>query len=383
MKNKIKIDEFNQHSAKSGKGDIVLVIVTLILVCFGILMVYSASMYNAQINYDNEFYFMNKQIVGAVIGFAAMFVLSKIDYHILFKFRFIILALGFLLLILVFIPGISQETLGARRWISLPFFTIQASELAKFAFIIFTAGYMAKNYSRLTTFKGVIPVLAVGGAMCVLIMLEPNMSITMCVALLMFAMLFIGGMRIKHFVMLIVPFAILVPLLIIIEPYRFDRLMAFLDPWASPLGEGYQLIQSYYSLGSGGLFGLGLFNSRQKYLFLPFSESDFILSIIGEELGLIGCMFLFLLYIIMIVRAVKIAQKASDRFGSFLASGIACIIAIQTLVNIAVVTGSIPPTGLPLPFISSGSSSLIVFISSIGILLSISRHSHKSVMSLM
>ena len=175
------------------------------------------------------------------------------------------------------------------------------------------------------------------------------------------------------------PVIAMIPLLIIAEPYRLKRMLAFIDPWASPLGEGYQLIQSFYSLGSGGLFRLGLFNSRQKYLFLPFSESDFIFSIIGEELGLVGCAVVMLAYVLMIARAIRIAQNSTDRFGCYLASGIACIIAIQVLVNIAVVTGSIPPTGLPLPFVSAGSSSLIVFCSGIGILQSVGRRSHKTV----
>lgn len=342
-------------------------------------MVYSASSYNAKVNYGNEFYYMNKQIVGAIMGIIAMSILTLIDYHILQKLRYIILGISILLLVLVFIPGIGVENYGAKRWINLPFFTLQASEIAKFGFIIFTASYMAKNYKKMTTFLGILPVLGVGGTICLLIILEPNMSITICMLLLMFSMLFCGGARIKHFIILAVPCILLIPILILIEPYRLNRLLAFIDPWASPLEEGFQLIQSFYSLGSGGLFGLGLFNSRQKYLFLPFSESDFIFSIIGEELGFAGCLVLVLVYILLVARALKIAQDSADRFGCYLASGIAFIIAIQVLVNIAVVTGSIPPTGLPLPFISAGSSSLIVFTGSIGILQSIARNSHKSI----
>lgn len=364
---------------RSGKFDIILLITTVGLVLFGILMVYSASSYNAEVNYGNKFYYMFKQIIGAVIGIVAMIVLAFVDYHILKKLRFVILGLSIALLILVFIPGVGIENYGAKRWINLPFFTIQASEIAKFGFIIFTASYMATHHKKMTTFLGILPILIVGSVICLLIILEPNMSITICVVLLMFCMMFIGGARIKHFLILAIPVVALVPLLIILEPYRLSRLMAFIDPWASPLGEGYQLIQSFYSLGSGGLFGLGLFNSRQKYLFLPFSESDFIFSIIGEELGLVGCILLVMVYILLIARAVRIAQNSTDRFGCYLASGIACIIAIQVLVNIAVVTGSIPPTGLPLPFISAGSSSLIVFCSSIGILESIAIRSHKAV----
>lgn len=367
---------------KSGKFDVPLLVVTIIQVVFGIIMVYSASMYVAEKNYGNKFFFMNKQIIGAILGFAALFALTFIDYHILYRIRYIVLAVSILLLVLVFIPGIGIENYGARRWINLPFFTLQASEVAKFGFIVFASSYMAKHHQKMTKFTGTLPVLAVGGIIALLIILEPNMSITMCVILLMVVMLFLGGMRIKHLALLAIPIIVLGVVLILIEPYRLKRLFAFINPWESPLEEGYQLIQSYYSLGSGGLFGLGLFNSRQKYLFLPFAESDFIFSIIGEELGLFGCFIVILLYIIMISRAVVIAQRATDRFGSLVAGGIAALIAIQVLINIAVVTGSIPPTGLPLPFISAGSSSLIVFCGGIGILQSISISSHKSIKGL-
>ena len=361
------------------KVDPVLVAAVVGLMAFGVLMVYSASSYNARVNYGNEYYYMFKQLIGVVLGLVAMTACAITDYHILKKWRFVILAVSFAMLVAVFIPGVGVENYGAKRWINLPFFTIQASEIAKFGFIIFTAAYMAKNYEKMSTFRGLIPVLAVGVAMCVLIIAEPNMSITMCMIMLTFAMLFVGGAKIKHFLVLIIPVALLVPVLIMLEPYRLKRLTAFLDPWSSPLGEGYQLIQSFYALGSGGLFGLGLFNSRQKYLFLPFSESDFIFSVIGEELGLVGCVAVVAVYCVVIWRAVRIAKNANDRFGCYLSAGIAAITAIQTAVNIAVVTGSIPPTGLPLPFVSAGTSSLVVFCAGIGMLLSVERFSHKSI----
>ena len=361
------------------KVDPVLVAAVVGLMAFGVLMVYSASSYNARVNYGNEYYYMFKQLIGVVFGLVAMTACAITVYHILKKWRFVILAVSFAMLVAVFIPGVGVENYGAKRWINLPFFTIQASEIAKFGFIIFTAAYMAKNYEKMSTFRGLIPVLAVGVAMCVLIIAEPNMSITMCMIMLTFAMLFVGGAKMKHFLVLIIPVALLVPVLIMLEPYRLKRLTAFLDPWSSPLGEGYQLIQSFYALGSGGLFGLGLFNSRQKYLFLPFSESDFIFSVIGEELGLVGCVAVVAVYCVVIWRAVRIAKNANDRFGCYLSAGIAAITAIQTAVNIAVVTGSIPPTGLPLPFVSAGTSSLVVFCAGMGTLLSVERFSHKSI----
>ena len=364
---------------QEGRFDYVLFAVTIFLALFGVLMVYSASMYNAAVNYHNRYYYMFKQLFGVVLGFAAMIGMSFTDYHILKKLRYVLLAVSVLLLLLVFVPGVGVENYGARRWINLPFFTIQASEIAKFGFIVFAAAYMSKHRDKMHTFLGLMPVLAVGGLICALIIAEPNMSVTIVVGILMFAMLFIGGARIKHFLLLALPVAATAVLLIVTAPYRLKRLIAFIDPWSSPLGEGYQLIQSFYSLGSGGLFGLGLFRSRQKYLFLPFSESDFIFSIVGEELGLIGCVFLIAAYVLLIARAIKIAHNSADLFGCYLAGGIACLIAVQVIVNIAVVTGSIPPTGLPLPFVSAGSSSLIVFCASIGVLESVRRRSHKFV----
>ena len=362
-----------------GKIDLPLTVTTAILTVFGVIMVYSASSYNAEINYGNQYYYMIKQILGVVLGMVALVFCSFVDYHALIKLRYPILIVSFALLVLVFVPGIGVENYGAKRWINLPFFTIQASEIAKFGFIIFTASYLAKNYEKMNKFKTIIPPLIVGGITCLLIILEPNMSVTMCVGALMMLMLFIGGAKIKHLALLLVPIIALVPILIVLEPYRMQRLLAFINPWENPLEEGYQLIQSFYAISSGGLFGVGLFNSRQKYLFLPFSESDFIFSVIAEELGLVGVIVVILLYCIVIFRAIKIAQQASDRFGCYLSSGVAGLLAIQVLINVAVVSGSIPPTGLPLPFISAGSSSLIVFCASIGVLNSVKRLSHKSI----
>ena len=373
-----KRDNFGLPSKTTGKSDVPLVVVTLSLVAFGVLMVYSAGSYTALRTYGNEYYYVYKQLMGAGLGAAAMFLFSRIDYRLLHKLRYIILAVSVILLAIVFLPGVGITNYGARRWINLPFFTIQASEISKFGFIVFAASYIGSHEKKITSFVGILPVVAVGGVICLLIILEPNMSVTICMALLMIVMLFLGGAKIKHLLMIVVPLIVAAVVLILVEPYRFARLMAFLDPWESPLEEGYQLIQSYYGLGAGGLFGIGLFNSRQKYLFLPFAESDFIFSVIGEELGIFGCAVIMCAYLFLIRRALKIAVCANDRFGSLLCSGIAAIIAIQTMVNIAVVTGSIPPTGLPLPFISSGSSGLIVFMSSIGVLNSVKRNSHPS-----
>lgn len=299
-----------------------------------------------------------------------MFGLIFVNLDNLPKYKWIVLGISLLLLALVFIPGFGVESYGAKRWLNLGFFTIQPSEYSKFGLVIFLSAYMCNR--SMDKFKNVLPALAAGLAMCVLIILEPNMSITLCVGATLFALLFLGGVKVKHFLLMAAPALLAIPALIIAEPYRLKRLAAFLDPWSSPQGEGYQLIQSYYALGSGGWFGVGLFNSRQKYLFLPFSKSDFILSVIGEELGVIGCLFLIALFCVLIYRGFRAAANARTRFRAYLAAGVTLVIAIQTVINIAVVCGAVPPTGLPLPYISAGGSSVVAFMAASGALLNIS-----------
>jgi cell division protein FtsW len=232
---------------------------------------------------------------------------------------------------------------------------------------------MSDDMGRVKTLKGALPVLLAGGVICGLILLEPNMSVTMCMGLLMLCLLFLGGMRMKYFLMIFFPLLVAVPVLIIAEPYRLLRLSAFLDPWASPKEEGYQLIQSLYALGNGGWFGTGLFQSRQKYRFLPFSESDFILSIMGEELGFVGIFLFFVACGVLIWRGVRAAARAESFFAFLLSSGITAVYAIQTVLNALVVSGAIPPTGLPLPLISSGNTSLIITMMGMGLLYSVSK----------
>ena len=356
------------------RGDISIFIVTLVLAGFGVLAVYSASSYVAQTQYGDKWYFVKKQAIGFVLGAVLMFVCGRFDYTKLKgkKVRYVALVVPIILLALVFVPGIGKSNYGATRWIGIGGFTLQPSELAKYGFVVFASAYMSENMGKMRTLKGVLPVLVSGGVICVLIILEPNMSVTMCVALLMLAMLFLGGMKIKHFLLIFIPVLLVVPVLILAEPYRLSRLSAFLDPWENPRGEGYQLIQSLYALGNGGWFGTGLFKSRQKYRFLPFAESDFILSIIGEELGFVGIFLLFSVSAFLVFRGVKVARGANDFFSFLLASGITLIYAIQTVLNALVVSGSIPPTGLPLPLVSAGNTSLIITMGSMGVLYAIS-----------
>ena len=349
----------------------------LFLSLFGVLMIYSASSYSANLTYGDSFFFARKQLVGIIIGLFFLFIIYKIDFNKYKKYYKWALIVSLIMLALVFVPFLSVTNYGATRWIGFGSFTIQPSELAKFGLVLFCAGYLAKNNGNMHKFSTLIPVLVAGGLMCVLIMLEPNMSITMCVGATFIFMLFVGGAKIKHLLALGVPILSIIPILLL-EPYRLKRLTAFLDPWSNAQDEGFQLVQSLYSLGSGGAFGVGLFNSRQKFLFLPFSESDFIFSIIGEELGFVGCLAILLVYGVLIYYGFKVAKNAPNRFGSLLASGITFVIAIQVILNVAVVTGSVPPTGLPLPFMSAGGTSIVVFLSAIGVLLNIDKQSRQS-----
>lgn len=355
------------------RGDVPLLVCVCVMVCFGCVMIYSASSYIAEVQYGDSLYFVKKQILGVVAGGALMAFFCFFPYEKLAKFRYAAVIVAAVLLALVFVPGVGVTNYGATRWIGFGSFTIQPSEIAKYAYALFAAAYFAKNYRKVKTIKGVLPVLGVGALFCVLVILEPNMSITMCIGILMLALVFLSGANLKTFAVVLVPCALAVPVLIIAEPYRLERLSAFLDPWSSPLDEGYQLIQSLYAIGNGGLFGVGLFNSTQKYRFLPFAESDFILSVMSEELGFFGILIFFGACAFIIWRGLRIARRCKEPFGYLLAAGFTLVYGIQVVINALVVSGTIPPTGLPLPLISSGNTSLIITMASMGVLFNISR----------
>ena len=356
-----------------------LIIIAIAVAIFGVVMVYSASHYSANRNHGDPFFFMRKQIVGVIVGAVTMISVSMMPVRLFKKYAVWIALFGGLLLVIVLIPAFSISAYGARRWINIPFIgSLAPGEVVKFTFVIFMAYILDKIRDRQKNLFNTALVFIVFISYAALIMFQPNFSTVMCLAFILALMLFIGGLRKRDFFVLSIPAVLTVPALIIAEPYRLRRLTAYLNPWESPLGEGYQLIQSLYSLAGGGLFGVGLFNSRQKYLFLPFSESDFIFSIIVEELGIFGAAMLMAAFALMIILIIKIALRAKDRFSCYLASGIACIIAVQVLVNIAVVSGTIPPTGLPLPFVSAGNTNLMVFFAGIGVALRISKESEDA-----
>lgn len=369
--------EFNYESAMLRLGkfrpkylNLGLLLPVIGLSIFGVLMVYSASWYNALNFHGNRFYFFTSQLVGLIVGILALTLTYHLDYKICRRRAWWILGIAAALLGLVFLPGIGIERLGARRWIGIGGFTMQPSELAKFAFIIFAAAIASKGSVNAKRF---LLILAAGAAFCGLILLQPNLSIVMTLGATMIICLFLFGARWKHMLVLAIPVLIIIPIMLVAEPYRIARLVAFVDPWATPRAEGFQLIQSLFSLGNGGLFGRGFLNSTQKYMFLPFSESDFIFSIIGEEFGLIGAI-LFLAVLGWIVwKIFQVGLKSNCPFGRFVCFGIGTLIFVQSAINIAVVTGSIPPTGLPLPFVSFGGTSLAVFLAGIGIVLNIDK----------
>ena len=363
-----------QNSGAAAKGDLFFLAAVLLLAGWGVVCVYAASSYNAEVQYGDEFYFFKKQLIGFVLGTAAMAGVSFIPYERLKKIGIPALVVSLVLLALVFIPGVGRSNYGATRWIGIGPITIQPSELAKLGFVLFAAGYFAKDPARMRTLRGCLPVLGAGLGICVLIILEPNMSVTMCVGAIMIGMLFLAGASKKALAAVCVPVLLAVPALIIAEPYRFQRLSAFMDPWASPKEEGYQLIQSLYALSNGNLFGVGLFNSRQKYRFLPFAESDFILSVIAEETGFFGVLCMFALIAFIVWRGFRIAARCGNFYGFLLAGGITLAFAVQSALNALVVSGCIPPTGLPLPLVSAGNTSLIVTMAGMGVVYGISRH---------
>ena len=368
----------NAFITKVKEIDFVTFAIVLALVCFGLVMVFSSSYYYADKKFGDGTYYFKKQVIGAIIGLVAMGVLANFDYHKLEKLKWpaIIIAVG--LLAAVLIPGIGQNKNEASRWLDIAGVSVQPSEIAKFAVILFMSATMSKNQKYMKKFTvGVLPNLILLGLVCGLIILQPNLSTVISICLLGFVMMYAGGCRMRQLIPLAVMAVVAMVALMIIAPYRMQRYQVFLDPWADPLGDGYQLIQSLYAIGGGGLFGTGLGFSRQKLLFLPYGESDFIFSVIAEELGFVGVVALIALFVLLVWRGIKIALTARDQFGALLATGVVSIIAIQAIIHIGVATGSMPPTGVSLPFISAGLSSLIIFMASIGVLLNVSRYSKQ------
>lgn len=361
--------------ARPGSPDYILFYSVLALLGMGVVMVYSASAVSANVNFNDSYYFLKRQMIWAALGLAAMGFTMNVDYHVWQKFAKPILYFTIFLLALVLIPGMGKVVNGARRWLGAGSFYIQPSEIAKLSMVLFMAFNLTKYQDRLKSFgKGLLPQLLILLLIFGLILKEPDLGTALSIAGTVFVLFFIAGAKLLHLGSLAAAGVAGVTAAVLMEPYRLKRLIAFSDPWADPLDTGYHIIQSLYAIGSGGLFGVGLGRSREKFLYLPEPHTDFIFSILGEELGLIGTITVLILFFLFAWRGLKIAMSAADIYGSILATGLTTMILLQALMNIAVVTASMPVTGIPLPFLSFGGSALIFTLAGVGILLNVSRH---------
>jgi len=351
--------------------DLLLIVSVFALIMFGLFMIYDASSYAAFRDFGDKYRYIKDQIFWVIIGSVAFFVVSFFDYHKFYNLALPILIVSICLLGAVFVPGLGIEALGARRWIDFGFFVLQPSEFAKIALIIYlSAWFSTKEKGRLVAF------LLLVGLVLGLVMLQPDMGTAIVIFGVSIMIYFLSGANILHILSLIPVAAFLGIILIIIEPYRLSRLTTFLNPGQDLLASSYHLRQILIALGSGGLTGVGLGNSLQKYAYLPEATTDSIFAIMAEEIGFIGVMLVISVFLFIIYAGFKIAMRARDNFGKLLAGGIITFIAVQTVVNLGAQTALIPLTGVPLPFLSYGGSALIVNLFSIGILINISRQIH-------
>lgn len=373
-----KVKSFRNSLISSGQTDFILLASATALVIFGVVMVFSSSYYIALNREGDPFFYLERQIFFASTGFLGMYIMSKFDYHKLIKFTVPIMVLALILLILV-IAGFGRTVNNATRWIAVGPVTIMPGEFAKIAVIMFVAGFIAKDHRRVYNFtKGILPVAVVTMIYAILIIRQPNLSTALTVAGIAFGMMFLAGLQWRYLIAVIVAmtggvFALAKFGANFGYGHVMRRLTSFRDPFEEALGDGFQVVQSLLALGTGGFFGLGLGKSVQKNLYLPEPMNDFILSIIGEELGLVGVFFLMSLFMVLIWRCFTVAMHAPDRYGMLLSGGIGIMIAIQVIMNVAVVTSSMPPTGVALPFISYGGNALWICMGAVGVVLNVSR----------
>ena len=354
--------------------DYLLFISVIIISIFGIIMIYSASSIWAEFKYQDAFKYVKQQGLFFLVGIFVMMFASRINLQFLKKKANLILGVCFLLLVLVLIPGIGTIRNGSRSWFGIGGFGIQPSEFAKLGLIIFVSKYLTRNQKNMTDVKkGALPIFLVIGIFFLLIMLEPDFGTAMVMALTLIALIFISGLKISFFVKLGVLGLAGIACLIIAAPYRMARIVSFLNPWSDPLGSGYQIIQSLYAIGPGGLLGQGFLNSRQKHFYLPEPQTDFIFSIISEEFGFLGVLIVCGFFLFIFYSMIRIALRSNDLFCKYLAFGLAFGILIQASLNLAVVVGLIPVTGVTLPFFSYGGSSLLISMISVGLVLNVSR----------
>lgn len=367
--------------------DFILFITVLLLLALGITMVLSASSPSALATTGSSYTYVLKQLISAAIGIVAMLTLSKIDYKKYVKFHKIAYLVSLVVLLLVLVPRLGRTVNGARRWINLPVVSsFQPSELTKIGMIVFYAVFLTKHKDELKNiWKGFLkPFLILAPVILVLLGVQSHFSASVIIILVISVMMIVAGSKVSHFVTFgtigatgLIGGMYILAKFFNIGGFRLTRITAFMNPWADAQDSGWQIIQSLYAIGSGGLFGVGLGNSKQKYLYISEPHNDFIFAVLAEELGFIGCAIVILLFAIFIWRGIIIAMKAPDMFGSLLATGITALIGLQAIINIAVVTSSMPVTGMALPFFSYGGTSLIILLCAVGVLLNISRQSNK------
>lgn len=354
--------------------DYVIVLCVAFLIIFGLVMVYSASNVVANYRFQDSWYFFKRQLIFAVIGLVVMVGIIKLDLHRFKKYTTVIFFVSIALLIIVLIPGVGDVRGGARSWIGFGYFSLQPAEFAKLSIVMLIAKYISVYYEDLKKFKVFIAFLALIGVVFLLIMLQPDFGTGLVLVISAVLLLFLSGAPLKYFGLCLVVGLVGITGLILSAPYRLKRILAFLDPWQDPLGSGFQGIQSLFAIAPGGLFGLGFNRSMQKHFFLPEPQNDFIFAIVIEELGLIGGIILISAYTILFVKTVQNAMRIEDHYPRFLSLGIAVSLYVQVFINVAVVIGLLPVTGITLPFLSYGGSSLLLSMISVGIILNVSRY---------
>jgi cell division protein FtsW len=347
----------------------------LSLVLLGVVMVYSASAIVAADRFGDPFFFLKKQLFWAILGGALLWAALRLDYRRLERLVIPLLVISFVLLVLVLVPPFGQSINGTRRWFRIGPLGFQPVELAKFSLVLYLASFLTRRREEIRTFwQGLFPLLLVAGTMALLTLVQPDLGNSLALVVLTLVLAYLAGARVQHMAWIAAAALPLVALAVALKPYRWRRMLAFVNPWDDPQGAGFQIIQSFLALGSGGLFGRGLGESKQKLFYLPEPYTDFIFAILGEELGLIGATLVVGLFAVLIWRGLRVGLRAPDAFGSYLALGITVMLATQTLVNLGVVTGALPTKGLPLPFVSFGGSALLMTMFSAGVLLNISQH---------
>lgn len=359
--------------------DLILFAAVLALAGIGLVMVYSASSVVAFDRLDDGAYFLKRQAMWIGLGLGAMWLAHSIHYQRLRAYTTPLRLLSAVCMVAVLIPGIGRVAGGARRWIAMGPLSFQPVEIAKLALVIYLSHFATRRGEGIRNFQtGLLPPLAITGAFGLLVLRQPDMGSALLLGAVTMGVLFLAGARLLHLAAVTLAAVPAITLAVVVAHYRLARVLAFLDPWRDPQGSGFHIIQSLLAFGSGGMFGVGLGASRQKFFYLPERHTDFIFAILGEELGLLGTMGLVLLFAIVAYRGWCIARAAPDRFGALLASGITASIVVQALLNMGVATGVLPVTGIPLPLVSFGGSSLIVTMVQIGILLNISQYAHAS-----